>query len=258
VDWVIYELMRREAAPLLGIRDESNARELLARAGAAVEAKDWSSAAEKLFSACQSASSASGHWQQGAAALLMTGDADGYRRLCQDMIERFAMSESLNDHERTIKTCLLQPGAVDLGQLPTTTVFNALDDGKVAAGLVPWATAARAMFALRGGEWAKAIELAGRASEGNVAQQLRALCLLVTAIARHRQGDDKFAKQQLALATQLIDAAAPGLTAGTLEYPRAVKIPAWGDWVNCEILRREAAKLLGATLTQKQAGDSDP
>ena len=72
--------------------------------------------------------------------------------------------------------------------------------------------------------------------------------LLISALARHRQGDSETSHSRLAEATKLIDSAVPRLTDGTIAYHRLLRDqPPWLDWLNAEILRREAAALLAAT-----------
>src|SRR5581483_7617517 len=50
-------------------------------------------------------------WYQAAALRLYTGDVEGYRRACRELLERFGTAEQPEIAERVAKTCLLRPDA---------------------------------------------------------------------------------------------------------------------------------------------------
>ncbi|HEY2892563.1 MAG TPA: hypothetical protein VGJ16_00060, partial [Pirellulales bacterium] len=246
VDWVIYELARREAAEVLGIHDEPYSRAVLARANAAAADGDWKSAARDYVRLCRSGGTDSNQWQKAAAALLLAEDGQGYERLCREMVERFAGSHSLYDDERVIKTCLLRPSAVEVSKLPLAGVIRTLIDKTIPAPLAPWAMLACSLAKYRDGHWESAGELAEQANrDSGLHTRQRAMGLLIMAMAAHRQGQAQAATAHLAEANKIMDAAVPRLSDGTIVFHRLLEEqPAWLDWLNAEILRREAAALL--------------
>src|SRR5205807_460946 len=172
----------------LGIHGEPFSRRTLARALAAAEASDWKTSAQEFVALCRSSGADSNLWQKAAAALLMAGDTSGYQQHCRAMIDRFAATDSLYSHERVIKTCLLQPDAVDRSRLPLGSVASAFAFETIPANLDAWASFALGLAAYRSGDWDRTLEWSDRSSK-NATPALRTLGLLISAMAKHRLGD---------------------------------------------------------------------
>jgi len=162
-----------------------------------------------------------------------------------EMVDRFFMSEWLNDHERTIKTCTLRPGGVDVSRLPLAKIAQGLDSGGLSVTMQGWVNLARTLYALRATDLKQSLEWLEQAREKAGASPRGATCLAIAAIIQQKQGDIETAKQSLAEADKLINAAVPKQSDGTIDYPRLYNVPNWGDWLNAEIFRREAAAALG-------------
>ena len=244
MDWVAYQLIRSEAAGLLKASDEAADPQAFTRAINAATGGDWKTAAKESSRECQFAGSNSMAWHRGAIALLMADDVSGYERHCREMIDRFSMSETLNDHERTVKTCLLRPGAVELSRLPMDRIETAAG-GQLTPTMNGWINVARTLFALRSGDVKHAQESLELARDKAGALQRGALCFTLAALIDLKIGDSAAARGSLAEANKLLDASVPRKPDGTIDFGQLRRDQAnWLDWLNAEILRREAAAAL--------------
>jgi tetratricopeptide (TPR) repeat protein/tRNA A-37 threonylcarbamoyl transferase component Bud32 len=241
IDWIIYEPVRQQAADLLGILADvpTDADHTASTAADG----DWKTAARDLVAASQRSSADSVAWMNAAVALILADDMDGYRSHCREMIDRFSMSETWNDHDRVTKTCLLLPDGVDRSRLPVDRLQTVLNDGTAPANLKPWVYADLGLAAYRSGDFSRAIEWAEKIQDLSTPVVIRVLGHLIAALVRQKQGDAAAAHQALTEAARLIDAQLPKLSSGEIDYRALLRRDPtyWHNWIIPELLRREAA-----------------
>ncbi len=183
-------------------------------------------------------------WAIAASTLLMAGDQERYRRLCQDMCEQFRGTNEADIADSVCKTSLLLPGGVALGELP----LQVLRDGAASPRwehFRPWFLACGALISYREGKYGDAIQWVQQMPGFNT--QPGTLALVVRAMAEQQLGQHEQAVQSLTQAEALIPA---GLrTLGTADYngpfPASAEV-IQHDWLVPEILRRQAATLIDA------------
>jgi eukaryotic-like serine/threonine-protein kinase len=120
--------------------------------------------------------------------LLELGDVDGYRRVCREMLARFGTTGSPNVAERTAKTCLLAPGAVD--DYPSVVRLAELAVmGTETSGDYKWFVLARGIADYRTGKVAESIEWLRKSLSPDAPLPYRdGLAHLFLAMAHHRLG----------------------------------------------------------------------
>jgi serine/threonine protein kinase/Flp pilus assembly protein TadD len=245
-EWLTYELHRREAAALLAIDDSIDWQHLATRGRAAAAAGDWKLAADLFVQACQSPAATSDLYIVTSAVLAQAGDHARYQEYCRTNLERFTRAGDFREGERALKNCSLLPGFA----VPTeilTSVSKQLDEGSAPRGLVAWANAARALAAYRQGDWDRAAEWADHAALDKIAaQEARAMAFILSALANYRRGNTAVAKDKLAQALNIRDREPfPRLPDGSIDQRLLIlEGPGWYDWLNVELLRREAVALL--------------
>jgi tetratricopeptide (TPR) repeat protein len=176
-------------------------------------------------------------WYSEAVLRLQLGDVEGYRRACRQMLERFGQTKEAYVADRTAKTCLLMPDAVDdlkpvvrLAEQAVTGTEKNTDYG--------WFLLARGMAHYRTGEFAAAVERLRNALNPDAEVIYRdAAVHLFLAMAQHRLGQAGEARAALAKAQALMDEKFP-------RPGRDVLGANWGDWLRCQLFRREAEELL--------------
>jgi Flp pilus assembly protein TadD len=178
------------------------------------------------------------NWFNQAPILVEIGDLDGYRRVCREMLERFSKTDRPEIVERTAKTCLLAPDAVDDLKAVVKLADRALT-GTEKSGLYKWFLMARGMADYRAGQYAAAIDRLGKAlTPGREYVFLDGTAQLFIAMAHHGLGHEAEARQALAKARTLMDQQSPKLDQGQLLGGD------WSDWLRFQIARREAEALL--------------
>src|SRR5207249_2099880 len=73
--------------------------------------RQWTKVATALAKAVELDPTDHFNWYQLAPVYLELGDNEGYRRVCREMLDRFAKADQPEVAERTAKTCLLVPEA---------------------------------------------------------------------------------------------------------------------------------------------------
>jgi formylglycine-generating enzyme required for sulfatase activity/tetratricopeptide (TPR) repeat protein len=180
------------------------------------------------------------NWYFDAALRLQVGDVEGYRRDCREMLARFGDTEDLSVANMTAKTCLLSPDAV-AGRTVSFKITR-LPPSETEGGLAHrWFLLCRALGDYRTGRFDAAVEAVGRVAPKSDDGSLAATAYVILALAEHRRGHAAEARQALARAWLLLQEGWLGLYRGqTLGSD-------WHDWLRCELLRREAEALIGAT-----------
>jgi WD40 repeat protein len=173
-------------------------------------------------------------WHNDSVLRLVTGDVEGYRRVCREMLERFASTDDPNIAERSAKTCCIAPDAVsDYGPVVQLAerALNLLDvHGHRRAFLL-----ARGMADYRYGNYEGAVDwLRQSLAPGKATPLMDALANLFLAMAHHRLGEFKDAQEAFARAKALAE------QSPSLDSDRYI----WADWQRFHIVRREADELL--------------
>jgi hypothetical protein len=199
-------------------------------------------------------------WYSEAVLHLQFGDEAGYRRACREMLARFGQAKEDFIAERTAKTCLLAPGAVaDLApvvRLAEQAVAIGTK-GKEYAGSVAlgpqivvgavatgenkeyrWFLLARGMADYRTGGYTAALDRLRDCLKPGAEDLYRDTTVhLFLAMTHHRLKQPKEALAELEKARALMDEKFP-------KPEREGLASNWGDWLRCQLFRREAEALL--------------
>jgi serine/threonine protein kinase/tetratricopeptide (TPR) repeat protein len=185
-------------------------------------------------------------WAKAAPRLILAGDVEGYRQLCQRMRQQFRDTTRPEDADSVCKLCLLLPDSSEgLKPLPQL-LADALEKPTTEAYSRGWFLACLGLIAYRDGQFEQAADhvkksVAIKAGDGEAA----AFARLVLAMAQHqlKRADEAhltYIDATVAIPFELA-------TLGTPEYQGALPVSAsvvGHDWLMAEILRREAAALL--------------
>jgi WD40 repeat protein/serine/threonine protein kinase/tetratricopeptide (TPR) repeat protein len=174
-----------------------------------------------------------------APALIAAGDREGYRRLCREMLKCFGETQDPYKAERTAKVCLLLPASGKDMDLAFQLADRAVMLGKNSAD-AHWFIFSKGLADYRRGNFRAAIEgLDPLLPQTAPIPELTAACHLVLAMAHHRQGEAKAAREHLARGAMLLDQYIPETTL----FPKG-----WNgynhDWLIAWLLHREAKELI--------------
>jgi tetratricopeptide (TPR) repeat protein len=177
------------------------------------------------------------HWYCSAALRLQIGDVDGYRHACRAMLARFGNTKADLIAHRVALDCVLMPKAVCDPELPLQLAERAV--GQVPNH--PWHLLILGAAYCRAGRFESAVERLEqslKASQRDAPPNLPhflALRWLFLALTYHGMGQTQQAHYCLEQAIQGMDTDLPKPGRGD---------ESWGDWIRCQIVRREAEALL--------------
>ena len=190
-----------------------------------LETGRWSDAAQLAQVRIKERPDLLANWNQWANMLLLTGDRDGYRALCREMLEHFDGELRGLDAGRILNICLVLPHAVKTESLPTQPFiddFNRYLD-TTHAFWDPWGT--QALLAYRSGDAKTALKHVGRSrnrpgGNGVSDSQWTTLNLCVEALAHDDLGQKQQAREALDRARELLEeirlnGVKPGIPFGT-------------------------------------------
>jgi formylglycine-generating enzyme required for sulfatase activity/tetratricopeptide (TPR) repeat protein len=176
-------------------------------------------------------------WFADAPLRLQTGDTEGYRQDCREMLTRFGNTGVAYVADYTAKTCLLKADAVtDLG--PVLKLARRPLAGWEKDIAYPWFLLCRALAEYRAGQFAAAIDAVRQAPPHPDGGCRDATAYAVLALAQHQGGLPDRGRQALSRARLIRDRKWPKLDAGELFDGN------WSDWLRLEILLREAEELI--------------
>src|SRR5262249_8646189 len=159
---------------------------------------DWERAAQAAHRVVELDPADHWSWFSEAPLRLQLGDADGYRRICREMLARFVETGDLLIAERTAKTCFLADDAVDDLQIPQRLCQKAAANGTDNSS-IKWLYLADGLGRFRGGDLPGAIEqLEKSLTPADEVLYLDAAAQAVLAMTHHRLGDAEHAKESLA------------------------------------------------------------
>ena len=241
-DWLIAEVLRREAERV--VRIDGDATEF-ARAGRrdqlAAQGK-WAEAAKEFISDLHKAPGDRGVFVCAAAMLMMNGDIEGHRRFCDRDLQQFLPVTNPDVADSLCKACLLVPNAIEHSRLP----IKVLREGITSANdqnASPYYIATNTLILYRAGQFAAAIEETKKIP--SLKNVVGSLALVVRAMSEEKLGQHEAALMTLKEVETMIPAELR--TLGTPEYRGRMPVPfdtVSSDWLIPEVLRREAEKLL--------------
>jgi eukaryotic-like serine/threonine-protein kinase len=190
----------------------------------------------------------SDHWSryQAASLHLYLGDEDGYRRQCQEMLQRFGSTDNPYVAERTAKTCLLVPDAAadkdTVQQLAQRAVASTQ-----AVGGIGWFQLNKGIAEYRAGRPEQALHWLGESQKQSYSSQgpHKAMAELFRAMAHARLGRTGEARQTCRQAAMLIDTE-------MRRWETANVNPINEDWLKAAIVRKEAEALVEGKQTAPQ------
>jgi tetratricopeptide (TPR) repeat protein len=174
------------------------------------------------------------NWYEVANLSLATGDIDGYRAACREMLDRFEKSDSPMTAERTAKTCALAPGAVaDFARVER--VAERCITGTEEHRLRRWFILAKGLTEYRAGHHEQAIEWLQQFAPKPGGVHADATAFAALAMSHHQLRRPKEAHASLDAARAIMAKKRPPVSASP---------DGWHDWLHSEILFREAEQML--------------
>jgi WD40 repeat protein/serine/threonine protein kinase len=191
-------------------------------------------------------------WYHQSVLLIELRDIEGYRRVCREMLARFSEPNGPpNVAERTAKTCLLMPDAVRDLQ-PVLKLADVALTGTEAHGDYRWFLLARGMADYRAGRFVEAIDRLKKVLSPSIIVNLYrdTMAHLFLAMAHQKLGKSDEARSALDRARELV--------AQKFPKPDGVGLDdSWDDWLRCQIVLREAEKVVEGKLQPKVPGTNE-
>jgi serine/threonine-protein kinase len=201
--------------------------------------QQWDKAGEDFATAIKLQPDEHWYWYQYASLCLQLGDLDEYRRCCRVMLERFGNTTDAMIAHRIALECLVMPKAHNELKVPLLFAERAVEQDPKSC----WHLLILGAAYYRAGRFEPAVERleqALQASQRAIPHNLPhflALRWLFLALTYHGMGQNQQARHCLEEAVQGMDTNLPKPGRGVLGEH-------WGDWIRCQIVRREAEALL--------------
>jgi tetratricopeptide (TPR) repeat protein len=219
---------------VVGLRPEDHGP-WVARGDARARRADWKGASADFAKAISLPPEKHPLWYQQTTLLLASGDEQGYRRHCREMLDRFGATDDPVIAERTAKSCLLLPCGTEQLHAAASLAETALAKG---AGhkFFPFFELAKGLVEYREGNFGAAEQRLGKlVADGNPDWNLAPPAYLILAMAQHRLGQAAKAGESLNRAAKIMDQQVPDLAnAGG----------SWHGWLINQIFRSEAEALI--------------
>jgi tetratricopeptide (TPR) repeat protein len=184
-----------------------------------------------------------------APLLLVQGDREGYRRVCENMLAHFAATKNAAVVAKVAFTCLLAPNAVaDLG--PLLVMLDGFTPPPDSAS-TRWLQVARVLAAYRAGDLKAAADRLPKAGATSPEDRVACVGWAVAALVYQRLDRPAEARETLGRAKSVLDTALPRPDRGWL-YGDAV----WPGWLHAILLVREAEQLIPAGPVVAPTGPS--
>jgi formylglycine-generating enzyme required for sulfatase activity/serine/threonine protein kinase/tetratricopeptide (TPR) repeat protein len=198
----------------------------------------WKEAAKACEEVLACRSDDSSDWFMDAALRLQVGDVEGYHRVCREMLKRFGETKDPRIADQVAKACLLAPKAVDdLGPVYKLSDLSLKDPSGTD---YTWRQVCKCLAGYRKGLGDESIQgLARGILSGKPEHAARdATALVIIAMAEQKRGKSDEARAALKDARGRIEANMPKVERGEQFGDD------WHDWLRCQILLREAEKLV--------------
>jgi hypothetical protein len=171
-----------------------------------------------------------------AALFIQTGDAEGYRRHCAEILRRFGATTNAAIAERTTKDCSILPPPA-----PELPAIARLADTAIAAGPThkswPYFEFAKGLSEYRQGHFADAVEWLQKIVDLKSDKYRAVQAHMTLAMAQHHLKQNDEARATLAKGLAIAEARFPKVDQGLDEQ--------WQDWIFAHALMREAKALIG-------------
>ena len=174
-------------------------------------------------------------WMRWGVVLARSGDMEGYERLREEMLARFAGTTDRNQAEQTVKTCLLLPW---FGERYANAACLA-DTASAQSPKDKWVALSRGLCAYRQKQFTQTVEWEGvalAASGSDAAPEVAARALI--AMAQAAAGQRQESRATLVEAQEIARTRMPGLS------PLTPFQESWHDILVADLLLREAASLI--------------
>jgi serine/threonine protein kinase/WD40 repeat protein len=215
------------------------------RALAHVKLGQWAQAAGVYALLVESNPDNHWYWYRSAPLCLRTGNFEGYRRICREMLTRFGNTDELEIADRTAKTCSLAPEAVS-EFAPVLKLADWAVTGTEKHRDYRWFVLVKGLAEYRAGHYDVAVDWMNRFAPRAGGWAWDATAFAVLAMAKHRLG--------LASGADAVGLAAEARAAlGHAQAILAEKMPDpkegrpyggdFQDWLHPQILVHEAQKL---------------
>jgi WD40 repeat protein len=174
-------------------------------------------------------------WYRAVVVQAHLGNRAEYRRLCQEMLQRFGATTSPGVAEMTAKSCLLLPGIVKDQKTLTELAALAVTKEPADSMIFGWVLQTRGLADHRAGRFADGAVWLEKSLMHNPSLDVQATARFMLAIGQHQRGQKQAAQATFARALEIT----------TREMPSLEKSGAgWHDWLINDLLRREAAELI--------------
>jgi len=182
-----------------------------------------------------------------APLLVQSGDLDGYRRHCAQVLARFGATNDPSVAERMAKDCLILPGDGEQLAAAAKLAETAVTQGKDHQNFA-YFEFAKGLAEYRQGHFASAVAWVQKVLAAATSDtRLNAEAHLVLAMAQHQSGN--LAESQLLLART-----AGSIEIGLPKLERGDIGGGWIDWIITQALLQEAKALIGSDVTAKSQG----
>jgi tetratricopeptide (TPR) repeat protein len=186
-------------------------------------------------------------WERFAALLLYTGDVKEYRSARRELLERFGKTDQPPSAGSLAWTCLTSPEpAGDLG--PLLEVARRVEDGDEIQAWHDNVRRLQGLAAYRAGRFTDALEKLKECSPDPDGGRADAAIFTELALAHHRLGQAEEARAALSKARAILEKTMPNPEKGR---PYGDD---WHLWLLCQVLFREAERLLKGPDAKPPAG----
>jgi len=202
----------------------------------------WKEAAEGFRQSIESAPDDFIPYLRLAPILLLSGDVDGYRRLCQEAVTRFSGTKDVGAADTVAKMCALDPRAGVKLELVAKAAETAVTLGKDFE-FFPWLALCKSMAEYRQEQFAGATNWAQKclAAAGQIPER-DAAAHLVMAMAQMKLKQADVARGTFAKGAKIVEQKLPKLDNRDLGSQ-------WVDVIIANLLLREAQALIQPTGT---------
>jgi serine/threonine protein kinase/WD40 repeat protein/tetratricopeptide (TPR) repeat protein len=210
----------------------------IARARYHAHRGQWPQLADDVAAALKRSSQTPGSWFALALVRLQSGDPEGYRQACREMLERFGDRAGMPVTYNTALACLLLPDAV-ADFKPVVHVAERAVTGTERYANYRFYVLTRALADYREGQYAHVVDRLSSSPprpDGDVGDSWAFFCL---ALAHHRLGQAEQARQELGKGRELLERHWPKLAQGE-QFANNT----WQEWLVCRFLCREAETLI--------------
>jgi WD40 repeat protein/Flp pilus assembly protein TadD len=195
----------------------------------------WAQAAAAFAQATRLDADRPGPWYRHALLRLQTGDRDGYRRACADMLTRFTAEEDVAGAQLTLRACVLAGGKDEEAPrvLALAQRYVATNPEDRSASWMYGAALYRARL------WNDAVRVLREAARKESKEDTILHCLFL-AMTHHALDEREQARKYLQQAAELIGQTMKDAAPGGAANPRLT----WADRLELVLLSREAEALL--------------